>query len=256
MKILFIGDIVGRAGRDFLTHNLNKIRNQYKIDFCIANGENSAHGKSITTDVFFQLSNAGVDFITMGNHTFNRNVEKVFENSDSIIRPANFPNSLPGTGYGVYDTGTAKIGIINVQGRVYMEPLDSPFAACNNIIDKIKGECDAIIVDFHAEATSEKAAMAHYLNGKVSAVIGTHTHVQTADEQILSEGTAFITDVGMTGASDSILGVKKEIIINRFVNHLNDKFEIADGKTQFNAVVITVDEISGKATNIERINLK
>lgn len=256
MKILFIGDVVGKSGRDFLTHNLNKIRNEYKIDFCIANGENASHGKSITIDSVMQLTNSGVDFITMGNHTFNRNVEKVFDDFENIIRPANYPSSLPGTGYGIYDTGSVKVGIINAQGRIYMDPLDSPFTACKTIVEKIKDDCDVIIVDFHAEATSEKAAMAHYLNGMVSAVVGTHTHVQTADEQILSGGTAFITDVGMTGAFDSILGVKKEIIVERFVNHIGDRFEIADNKAQFNAVVITVDETSGKATDIERIYIR
>ena len=255
LNILFIGDVVGKPGREFLTSNLNRIRNEYNVDFCIANGENSAHGNSITADCLRQLISSGVDFVTMGNHTYSRDVTDVFDDFENIIRPANFPSHLPGYGSGVFDIGKAQIGVINVWGRVFLDPLDSTFTACDNEIAKIKDKCDFIIVDFHAETTSEKGAMGHYLDGKVLAVLGTHTHVQTADEQILPSGTAFITDVGMTGVKDSVLGVKKDIIVDRFAKHINKKFELAEGQVQFNAVLISVDEKTNKATKITRINL-
>ena len=255
MNILFIGDIVGRPGREYIVRNLNRIKKENNIDVCIANGENASHGNSITVASANELWNAGVDVFTMGNHTFNRNVTDVFDDFEFIIRPANFSNSLPGEGSYIYDTGRKRLGIINVQGQVYLDPINSPFDAAMTEYNKIKNECDAILIDFHAEATSEKAALAHFMDGKVAAVVGTHTHVQTADEKILKNGTAFITDVGMTGVYDSILGTRTDIIVKRFAYHQKDKFELADGKVQFNAVVITVDDSTGLATEIKRMNL-
>lgn len=256
MRILFIGDIVGRPGREYLTNNLGRIKREYKVDICIANGENASHGKGITLNSAETLSMCGVDVITLGNHWTGRDMTDVFDDFQYMVRPANFPKSHPGEGSIVYDCGRARVGVINVQGRVYMDPLDSPFDAADREIEKIKDESDIIIVDFHAEATSEKAAMACYLDGRVSAVLGTHTHVQTADEKILKDGTAFISDVGMTGVYDSILGVKNKIIVDRFASVKHGKFELAEGAVQFNGVVIDADEKSGKAVNIERINIR
>lgn len=255
MNILFIGDIVGRPGRDYIINNLNKIRKDYNIDICIANGENASHGNGLTIYNANELKNAGIDAFTMGNHTFNRNTEELFDEVSNIIRPANYHPSLPGNGSMIFDTGAFRLGIINVQGQISIEPIDSPFTAVTKEIDKIKSECDAIIVDFHAEATSEKSAMGYFLDGKVAAVVGTHTHIQTADEKILPNGTAYITDVGMTGAKNSILGTDISIIVNRFAYQKKDKFVLADGPAQFNGVVISIDEQKGLANNIQRINL-
>lgn len=254
MNILFIGDVVGRPGRDYLTENLERIKKENKIDFCVCNGENSAHGNGATAETAYQIYQAGADIITMGNHTFKQNAQKLFDDCDYVIRPINYPSTLPGEGSIVFDTGYAKIGVINAQGRIFMDPLDSPFTACKKEVERLKKECDLIIVDFHAETTSEKAAMAHYLDGDVTAVIGTHTHVQTADETVLPNGTAFISDVGMTGVKDSILGVDKKIIVDRFVNLTNNKFVIAEGKVMFNAVVIEADIKTQKAVAIKRLN--
>ncbi len=255
MNILFVGDIVGRPGRDYIINNLDKIRRDYNIDICIANGENASHGNSLTINNANELINAGIDAFTMGNHTFNRNVENLFDECSYVIRPANYHSSLPGNGSMIFDTGVFRLGIINVQGQIAIEPIDSPFTSVEKEIKKIKSDCDAIIVDFHAEATSEKSAMGYFLDGKVAAVVGTHTHIQTADEKILPNGTAFITDVGMTGAKNSILGTDISIIVNRFAYQKKDKFVLADGPAQFNGVVISIDEKKGIASNIQRINL-
>lgn len=256
MRILFIGDIIGRPGREYLTNNLEKIKREYKIDMCIANGENASHGKGITLNSANELNMCGVDVITLGNHWTRREMTTVFDDFKFMVRPANFPASMPGEGSLVFDCGRTRVGVINIQGRIYLDPLDSPFEAAIREIEKIKDDCDIIFVDFHAEATSEKAALAHFLDGKVAAVVGTHTHVQTADEKILKNGTAFISDVGMTGVEDSILGVKSEIIVNRLAKYSSGNFELAEGKVQFNAVVIEADEKTGKAVSIERINIR
>jgi len=256
MRILFIGDVVGRPGREYLAKNLGRIRNEYKIDMCIANGENASHGKGITLNSANELNMCGVDVITLGNHWLNRDMTTVFDDFKYMVRPANFPASLPGEGSVVFDCGKARVGVINVQGRIYLDPLNSPFESVEKEIEKIKENCDIIFVDFHAEATSEKAALGCFLDGKVAAVVGTHTHVQTADEKILRAGTAFITDVGMTGVEESILGVKSNIIVDRLAKHISARFELAEGAVQFNAVVIDADEKSGKAVGIERINIR
>ena len=255
MNILFIGDIVGAPGREYIVNNLNRIKNEYNVEICVANGENVSHGNSINIPHARQLHTAGIDAFTMGNHTFNRNVADVFEDFENIIRPANYSSALPGSGSMVLDIGYFRLGIVNVQGQVFLDPIDSPFTAAEKEIEKIKNKSDAIIVDFHAEATSEKGAMGYFLDGKVAAVLGTHTHVQTSDEQILPKGTAFITDVGMTGVRHSILGTNAEIIVNRFAYHKKDKFELAEGKVQFNAVLIDIDTNTGMPKEIKRINL-
>lgn len=257
MRFLIIGDIVGNSGVEYLQKHLDSIKKLNKIDFVIANGENSTPvGKGISKAVAQSLYNCGVDVVTMGNHTFNNyEINKLFDEDFPVIRPGNMPPETLGEGYIVTDFFGTKIAVINLLGRVYMEPVDCPFRTADKIIDKIKNEADIIIVDFHAEATSEKKAMGFYLDGKVSAVFGTHTHVQTADEVILENGTAYITDVGMTGCHNSILGVKKDIIIKRFLTAIPQRHEIEDGTATLEGVIIDIDEGTGKATNIERIQI-
>jgi len=255
LKIFFIGDIFGKAGRVILAGELEKLKKIYNWDICIANAENSAGGKGITYDVAREILNYGVDALTLGNHAWARKeILDCIDSCDCLIRPANFPVGVPGKGRLVIDKNGIRLGVLNLVGRVYMEqPAECPFLTADREISILKQQCSAILVDFHAEATSEKAALAYYLDGKVSAVVGTHTHVQTADERILNNGTAFITDVGMTGPSEGIIGVERSQIINKFVTGLPARFKPASGRGCLNAVLIKVDDSSGKATGIERI---
>jgi 2',3'-cyclic-nucleotide 2'-phosphodiesterase len=255
LKILFIGDIVGSPGRKVIKENLLKLKRERNIDYCIANGENAAAGSGITYVIAQELYKAGVDFITMGNHTWSKKeIFNFIDSEDKIIRPANFAPGLPGKGFSIQNTSFGKIGIVNLMGRVYMDLVDCPFRIADQILGDIKKETQIIIVDFHAEATSEKIAFANYLDGRVSVVLGTHTHVQTADERILECGTGYITDVGMTGPYDGVIGVQKDIIIERFKNGLPAKFEVATGRTQFNGVVLEIEEKKGRTVGIERIS--
>lgn len=257
MRFLIIGDVVGTPGVEFLQKHLDSVKKLNKIDFVIANGENSTPvGKGINKQIAHTLYSCGVDVVTMGNHTFNNyEINKLFDDDFPIVRPANLPVGTSGEGYRIIDLFGTKIAVVNLLGRVYMECVDCPFRKADSILEKIKDEADIVIVDFHAEATSEKIAMGYYLDGRVSAVFGTHTHVQTADDKILENGTAYITDVGMTGCHDSILGVKKEIIIKKFLTSLPQRHEIEDGIATMDAVIIDIDEMSGKATNIEKIQI-
>ena len=257
MRFLIIGDIVGNPGVEYIQNHLDSIKKFNKIDFVIANGENSTPvGKGINKSVAQTLYNCGVDIITMGNHTFNNyEINKLFDEDFPVIRPANLPPETAGEGYIITDFFGTKIAVINLLGRVYMECVDCPFRKADSIIKKISSDADIIIVDFHAEATSEKMAMGFYLDGKVSAVFGTHTHVQTADEKILNGGTAYISDVGMTGCHDSILGVKKDIIIKRFLTSLPQRHEIENGIATLEGVIIDIDETTGKALSIDRIQI-
>lgn len=255
MKILFIGDIVGNPGRKAVKEMIPLIKKENNIDFCIANGENAAGGTGITYVVAQELYKSGVDAITMGNHTWSKKEILNFIDSDSnIVRPANYPSELPGKGSTIIGNKGIKIGVLNLLGRVYMDSVDCPFKAAERELVILKSSVKVILVDMHAEATSEKAAMAWYLDGRVSCVLGTHTHVQTSDERILPFGTGFITDVGMTGPHEGIIGVEKELVINKFITHMPVKFEVAKGLVQFNAVVLEVDEKNGKTINIERIS--
>ncbi len=253
MRILAIGDINGQDGREYIYNNLGRIRDKYKIDFCIANGENSADPNGITRDIAAALTSCGVDVITMGNHTFdNKESALVLEENGHIIRPLNYPPEAEGTGYSITDLGYARVAVINLIGRTGMSPADCPFHAVEKLLPKLDAE--VIIVDIHAEATSEKMAMAHFLDGKVSAVFGTHTHVQTADERILSGGTGFICDLGMTGVEDSILGVEKNIIIGFYYNPTRRyRFEKATGEVWFNGCIFDIDAKTGKTTAVERL---
>ena len=255
MRVLFIGDIYGNPGRRAAKEMISSIKRETGYDFCIANCENAAGGTGITYVVAQELYKAGVDGITLGNHTWSkREVTNFIDSDPKIARPANYPDSLPGKGSAVIENSSGKIGIINVLGRVYMDGVDSPFKAVEKEIEYLKSFVKIIIVDMHAEATSEKAAIAWYIDGRVSAVLGTHTHVQTADERILPCGTAFISDVGMTGPHEGIIGVDRELVIEKFLSHMPVKFEVAKGSVQFNAVLMDIDDKSGRTLNISRIS--
>lgn len=254
MNILCIGDIVGRPGREFINNRLPKLIGEHKIDFVVANGENSAHGVGITRSTYDELVYAGVDVITLGNHAWaKKEVIEFIEDKQNIIRPANFPANNPGRGYTILEKQGKRIAVINLCGRVYMDSYNCPFAKADEILEKIKDKADIILVDFHAEATSEKLALGWYLDGRVTAVFGTHTHVQTSDERLLPNGTGYITDVGMTGPYNSILGVDKDIIIKKFITMMPNKFEVADGKAVFGAVLLELEE--NKLNSIKRLNI-
>jgi hypothetical protein len=254
MKILFIGDLIGRPGRAITGGLLPELKKEFSPDVVIANGENSAAGVGITKKVYDELMDMGIDVITMGNHIWDRReFLPDIASCPNLVRPANYPDGVPGKGYDIYSMKGIKYGVINLVGRVFMSCINDPFQAANAIIQKMKSETHIIFIDFHGEATSEKNALAWYLDGKVSAVIGTHTHIQTADERILPKGTAFITDAGMVGAYDSIIGVQKEQIIKRFLLSMPERFEPEDkGPGIFNGLLIDIDE-SGKAREIKRI---
>ncbi len=256
MKVLMIGDVFGRVGRDMLFEYAE--RGFFGADAVIANIENAAHGRGVTKPVYDEISRIGIDCFTLGNHVWNcPDIVNVFRYNDNIIRPYNFEGDVPGEGIVVFKAKNGiRIGVINLLGRVSVQPFSSnPFLSADDAIKKLKDKCDIIAVDFHAEATSEKQAMGYYLDGRVSIVAGTHTHVQTADEHILPSGTGYITDLGMTGPKVSILGMDKNIILDSFVKGFSKRFEPATGTGQFNAALFEVDETSGKTIAIERICL-
>jgi len=255
LKILMVGDIVGRPGRSTVRLLLNKYRKQYGLDFIIANGENAAGGNGITGEIAEELFNNNIDVLTMGNHTWDKkDIIEYIDHEPNLLRPANYPPGTPGNGSIVVKLrNNIKIGVINLAGRVFLTPLDCPFRAASDLVAKIKRETPVVIIDFHAEATSEKVAFGWFMDGKVSAVIGTHTHVQTADERILPLGTGYISDVGMTGPRDSVLGVKKELIVEKFLSQLPIRFEVADGTLQFNGLLLHVNETTGKTEHIQRL---
>jgi metallophosphoesterase (TIGR00282 family) len=258
MRILFIGDIVGSPGRKAVGELLPKIKKREKIDLVIANGENVAGGSGITPPLADELLGYGVDVITSGDHVWKRKeiVEKL-ESDRRVLRPANYPREAPGFGSTVVETKSkAKAGVICLTGRVFMQAVECPFRVAKEEIEKIRQATNIIVVDIHAEATSEKIAIGWYLDGLVSAILGTHTHVQTADEKILPGGTAYLTDAGMTGPFDSVIGRKKEQILTRFVTQMPARFEMADGDIQLHGVVIEVDDKTGKALSIKRLQEK
>lgn len=257
MKVLFIGDIVGTVGRASVKALLPTLLNRYKIDFVIANGENAAGGFGITEKVAAEIFSYGVHVITSGNHIWDKKESIPYiAKENRIIRPINYPPGVPGYGSILYTLphGT-KIAVINISGRVFMSSIDCPFRVGLAEIERLQNETKLIIVDFHAEATSEKIAFGYFGDGKVSAVIGTHTHIQTADEKILPGGTAYITDVGMTGPAVSVIGIEKEQIIERFLLQMPMKFETAKGNGIFSAVAIEVDDKTGRSTAIQRLQL-
>lgn len=257
MKVLCIGDIMGAVGRDMIEHHLKPLIDENCIDAVIANGENAAHGRGITKPVYEQLCDMGIHAFTLGNHTWGcKDVVSLLRYKDNIIRPANYEGDCPGKGSTVIEVGGVKIGIINVIGRTYMTPCACPFESALKEIEKLKKITPVIFVDFHAEATSEKVAMGWYLDGKVSAIFGTHTHVQTADEAVLPKGSGYITDLGMTGPVYSVLGMERNIIIERFLNAMPQKFELADGKGQLCGAIFDIDTESGKCRSVKRVFIK
>lgn len=259
LKVLFFGDIVGRIGREGLKKVLPELKKRYKPDLIIVNGENAAHGSGITKKIYQELTDNGIDFFTLGDHTFDRPeiAELLVDDNVNIIRPANYPPHLPGSGVKVIEVGSKKILLINLMGRVFMKmDYDCPFRKLDEILAAYKKENpSAIIVDFHAEVTSEKRAFGWYADGRVSAVLGTHTHIGTCDNQILPQGTAYITDVGMVGAKDSVIGVKKETIINIFLNQVSKAFELLEtGNCIINAVLLKIDTKTKTAVLLKRVD--
>ncbi len=255
MRLLFVGDVVGASGCEFLGSKLPLIKRQYNIDITVVNGENSASGNGITPDSFNFLTRIGADVITTGNHAFRRReIMQLYDSAEHLIRPANYPSGVPGKGVCILDLGRCQIAVVNIMGTVYMEALANPFETAESLLKDI--DTKNIFVDFHAEASAEKKAMGYFLDGKVTAVLGTHTHVQTADEQILPNGTAFITDVGFSGPENSVLGVKPELTINMQRYKLPVRFEEAPPPCFINAVVVDFDEKTGKSNSIERLIIK
>jgi len=257
IKVLFIGDIVGKPGIEKVCREVPSLKKEYDLDLIIGNGENAADGIGITAKELNQLQ-AHLDIITSGNHIWDKKeIIEIIDKELYLIRPANYPEGVPGRSSTFFEVNHRhKIGVINLSGTVFMPTLASPFMIINKIIEKLKEEgCCCIIVDFHAEATSEKLAFAHYIDGKVSGVIGTHTHVQTADEKILPGGTAYITDVGMTGPIDSIIGVKKELALKKFLTQMPVKLAVADGYSMLNGVILELDTNTGLTISIRRISI-
>ncbi|MBN1829476.1 MAG: TIGR00282 family metallophosphoesterase [Deltaproteobacteria bacterium] len=257
MKILFIGDIVGKPGRRAVKTKLPSLVTGCDIDLVVANCENAAGGYGVTKEIATELLNSGIDVLTSGNHIWDKKeVRDFIDDCDRLLRPLNYPPGTPGRGSVVARTcGDRPAAVLNIEGRVFMRSLDCPFRAASQEISDLKKASKIIIVDVHAEATSEKEALGWYLDGTVSAVVGTHTHVQTADERVLPGGTAYITDVGMTGARDSILGMRKEGVLERFLTCAPNRFEVANHDVWLQGVVVDVDEESGLSRSIERISL-
>ncbi|KJJ84845.1 metallophosphoesterase [Candidatus Omnitrophus magneticus] len=258
MRILFLGDIVGSPGREIIEKKLSEYKKKERIDFVIANGENAASGSGIIPRIAEQLISDGVDVITSGDHIWKRKeIYDYLKCSKRIVRPANYPKGVLGWGSTIVsDERGRKVGVINLIGRVFMDPMDCPFARVLEELEFVSKETSIIIVDVHAEATSEKVALGWFLDGKVSAVIGTHTHIQTADEKILPKGTAYITDAGMTGPYESVIGRKCEQIIERFRTQLPTKFEVADGGVEMHGVLLEINDKTGKAESIVRVQQK
>jgi hypothetical protein len=257
LKVLFIGDIIGEPGRKMVRASMRGLMERHGPDLVVANGENAAGGFGITPDIAEELFSLGIHCLTSGNHIWDKKeIEPYLAKQDRLIRPANYPEGNPGYGSVVLSTAAGKAAVLNLEGRVYMSNLEDPFRAAEREIEKLKKETPVVFIDFHAEATSEKIALAWHLDGKASAVIGTHTHVQTADERILPGGTAFITDAGMTGPVDSVIGVKKEQAIARFLYQTPHRFEMAKGPVQLRAVIVDIDASTGRAASIERIHIK
>lgn len=255
MKILFIGDVVGSPGREMVKEYLPKLKEKYRPTMTIVNGENAAAGKGITEPIYRGFLEWGAQAITMGNHTWDR--KEIFDFIDDakyLIRPANFPENNPGRGMLFLTINGLEVAIINLQGRTFLPAIDDPFQKADELIEEARKRTNIIFIDFHGEATSEKQAFGWYVDGRVSAVVGTHTHTQTADERILPKGTAYITDVGMTGPYDGILGVEREAVLKRFLTAMPVRFEITKkGRRQLNGVLISINEKTGKATAIKRI---
>lgn len=256
MRILMVGDVVGRPGRRYFREITPKLRKEREIDVVVVNGENSAGGKGMTEKSLAELLSGGADVITSGNHIWDKkDVLGFIDREPFLIRPANYPGDAPGKGCCIFPYRAKNIGVMNLSGRSFMPPLDDPFQVVEDLLRAMRDDCDILLLDFHAETTSEKMAMAWYLDGRVNAVVGTHTHVQTADTRILPKGTAFLTDLGMTGPRDSVLGVETEAILYKFTTGRPVRFEVADGPCIYNGVILTIDDSTNATTGIERIFL-
>ncbi len=255
LNILFIGDVVSQVGCEFLRKILPNLKREYNVDIVIANGENSAVGNGISENSANHMFDSGVDIITTGNHVYRRrDFYDYLDRTPQIVRPANFPDECNGKGYYVYDAGSYTLCVINMMGTVFMQPLDNPFFVIDKILDTVKA--DYYVIDFHAEATGEKKAFAYYVDGRVSCVVGTHTHVQTADEQILRNGTGYISDLGMTGPKESALGIEPQNVIQKLKYNMPVKFEVAQGVQIFNALLAKLSKNTGQCTEVVRINIE
>ena len=257
MRILAVGDIVGESGVRKLKSELPRIKNTENIDFVITNGENSAGGMGLNEKNFNDILEAGTDVVTMGNHTWGKKDIFKFIDHKQLLRPANYPKGVVGKGLGIYECKDKKIAVMNFMGRVDINILtENPFLLAKEMVDELQEKVDIIVIDFHAEATAEKIAMARYLDGKVTCIFGTHTHVQTADEQILPNGTGYITDIGMTGPKNSVIGMDAEVSIKRFETTLPEKYKLAEGECILNSVIFDIDETNNKVTDIKRIYIR
>jgi hypothetical protein len=257
MNLLFLGDVVGKPGRDAVTKLLPGLRRQHQLDCVIANGENSAHGAGLSASTCQELILAGVNVITGGDHMWDqKGFENDIEKFPQVLRPLNWSNAAPGKGSTVFAVGDkTRVGVLNLLGRTFMRPCDDPFRAAKQEVEKLRQQTNLIVVDLHAEATSEKIAMGRYLDGQVSLVVGTHTHVQTADEQILPRGTAYLTDAGMCGPHDSVLGRQVEPVVRRFVTGMPQKLEVATHKVELCGIIVQVDENTGLAQTVQRLRV-
>ena len=258
MNLLFIGDIVGKPGRRILQQRLRDMRRAWNVDFCVANGENAAGGSGLTPPVADELLDAGVDVLTSGDHVWKKKeIIPRLADDPRLLRPANISPLAKGRGWHLYDISTGlAVGVINLQGRTFMKPVDCPFRAADDILPRLSAQTRIIIVDFHAEATAEKVALGWHLDGRVSALLGTHTHVQTADETILPQGTAYITDVGMTGPHDSVIGRRKDRVLAATLTQMPHSFDVAGGDVRISGVLLDIDTVSGRAESIRRIHLR
>lgn len=256
MRVLMVGDVVGKPGRQITQELVPRLKAEHTVDFVIVNGENSAGGIGITQDIAQTLFRHQVDVITLGNHAWGkRDVYPYLDEEPRLLRPDNYPPGAPGRGWGVYPSPAGLIGVVSLQGRTFMEPVDDPFRAIDGILEQLHRRTRLIFIDFHAEATSEKQAFGWYVDGRASAVVGTHTHIQTADERILPGGTAYLTDVGMTGPAVSVIGMKCDIVLPRFTSGLPSRFEVAEGEAQLCGVLVDIDAATGQATNIQRLQV-
>ncbi|MBM7693816.1 metallophosphoesterase (TIGR00282 family) [Peribacillus deserti] len=255
MRILFVGDVVGSPGRDMVQEYVPRLKEKYKPQITIINGENAAAGRGITEKIYRQFLESGAQAVTLGNHSWdNRDIFEFIDEAKYLVRPGNFPEGTPGEGIKFIKYNQSEVAVISLQGRTFMPPLDCPFMKADELVEIARKRTDIIFVDFHAEASSEKQAMGWYLDGRVSAVVGTHTHVQTSDDRILPGGTAYLTDVGMTGPYDAILGMGREAVITRFLTSMPVRFEVpSEGRKLLSAVIIDLDPKTGKAKKTERI---
>ena len=257
MRILAVGDLVGESGVNKLKEILPSFRKENNIDFVVVNAENSAGGMGITTKIFSELKQLNINAITMGNHTWGKKDIFSFIDDPRLLRPANYSRGVVGKGYNIYECKNKKICVINLIGRTEMGvQSDNPFTAADDIINEVKDKADIIIVDFHAEASAEKIAMKYYLDGRVTAIFGTHTHVQTADEEVTKKGTGFISDIGMTGPENSVIGMDIDASVKRFVTSLPERYKLAEGNCMFNGCIFEIDDETCRTISVDRVKLK